>query len=182
MLGAIRWEADTHDYKLNTMFLKFWSREVKEIRRENPMSTVEWLTGARLQGLVAREFWLSEELVDAFCVVFVKTEKGICRLSWNDDPDWWELKETKEFPELEQVPYDPALGDEHFRYPVTDLAAQYDIAGQEVVSFTIRQDPHYKVNLAILKLASGKELRWSYVLKTEETTLEVLHPNAENTT
>lgn len=112
-------------------------------------------------------------------MVYVKTDKGVWRLSWNDDLEWWELEETEEFPEPEKVPYDPTLGDEHFRYPVTDLAKQYDVVGQQIASFTLQEDPNDKADLAILKLATGKELRWAYKLKTEESSLEVLDPGAE---
>ncbi|TQV76105.1 hypothetical protein [Denitrobaculum tricleocarpae] len=153
-------------------------KDAREIRRENPKSTADCCAGEQLQGLVATEFWLGEELVDAFCVVFVKTGKGICRLSWNDDPEWWELEETGEFPEPGQVPFDPALGDEHFRYPVTDLAARHELTGEKILSFTVQEDPEDKADLAILRLASGRELRWSYRLKTEETTLEILKVSA----
>lgn len=94
-------------------------------------------------------------------------------MSWNDDPEWWELKSTEEFPAPEQVPYDPALGDEHFRYPVTDLAARYDLLGQEIRSFEVQEDPGNTADLAILELASGTVLQWSYTFKTEQSALEV---------
>lgn len=161
------------------IFPNFWRKEVQQTRRENPKSAADWLQGETLRGLVATEFWLGEELVNAYCIVFVKTGKGICRLSWNDDPEWWELEPTEEFPVPEQVPYDPALGDEHFRYPVIDLAARYDLLGQQIRSFKVTEDPNNTADLAILELASGTALQWSYRFKTEQSVLEVLSADAQ---
>lgn len=47
-------------------FPNFWRKEVQQTRRENPKSAADWLQGETLRGLVATEFWLGEELVDAY--------------------------------------------------------------------------------------------------------------------
>ena len=60
------------------IFQSFWRKEVPRTRRENPKSAADWLRGEMIQGLVATEFWLGEELVNACCIVFVKTGKSRC--------------------------------------------------------------------------------------------------------
>ena len=62
------------------------------------MSAVD-LVGRGCRALVAREFWLSGKLVNAFCIVFIEDDRGE---SWSislDDEDYtWKLERSQEVP------------------------------------------------------------------------------------
>jgi len=132
-------------------------------------STAEREIDGRIEELIAREFWLGDELVTRFCVVIIQTGQGNWKLYWDDDDEQWKLNPTKE--EFCQPLENFEVDGQTWRYPHIDLATLHSVRGQPIASFTVKCGA--KVDEASLELGNGKVLSWSYEHASEKTSLKI---------
>lgn len=123
------------------------------------------LTGRSCTGLLAREFWRGDRLVEAFCVVFIRDDQGSTwHVSFDDEDSTWKLKRTDETPHAGFVE-----GDRDNRWPIVDLQDLFPVKGELIQGFTINHAD--TTSEALLEFSSGRALRFSYAHATEETSL-----------
>jgi hypothetical protein len=123
------------------------------------------MTGTSCEELVAREFWQDEQLVSRACYVFLRMSSG-GSLGWffNDDKEVWQadLLGAADFPPIEEFTTDDGSV---FRYPQTDLAAQFELRGK-ALSRWVAGNPR-PVAEARLEFADGSAVLFEYDCRTE---------------
>lgn len=129
------------------------------------MPSLREFTGTSCFGLVAREFWLDQWPVNRACYVYLRTSsEGLWGWFFNDDPEIWQA-EPLDLTELSPIEEFATEDGSVFRYPHTDLAAQFRLCGKPLARWIGRKSG--PIAEARLEFADGSAVVFDYDGRTE---------------